>query len=129
MVARLHSATFFGIEAIPVEVEVDVSRSGFSGPTIVGLPDAAVKESTERVRAALQNCGYQFPRNRTVINLAPADVKKEGPDFDLPIALGILLASGDVLSDQPEKYLVVGELALDGRVRPAKGVLSSAILV
>ncbi|MCH7526579.1 MAG: hypothetical protein IID39_03995, partial [Planctomycetes bacterium] len=87
MVARLHSVAFFGIEAVAVEVEVDVARHGFAGATVVGLPDVAVKESIERVRSAMQNSGYQFPRYKTVVNLAPADVRKEGPIFDLPIAL------------------------------------------
>lgn len=128
MVAHLTTATFSGIEAIHVEVEVDVSTSGFSGTTVVGLPDVAVKESVERVRSALQNSGYQFPRNKTVINLAPADIRKEGPAFDLPIALGILLANGDIISDQTRHYLVAGELALDGRVRPTKGILSAAMM-
>ncbi len=128
MVARLHSATFSGIEAVQVEVEVDVSRKGFAGTTIVGLPDAAVKESIERVRSAMQNSGYGFPRYKTVINLAPADLKKEGPAFDLPIALGILFANGDVVADCADRNLVTGELALDGRVRSARGVLSAALL-
>ncbi len=128
MVSRLHSAAFSGIEAVKVEVEVDVSKSGFSGAVVVGLPDAAVKESIERVKSAMQNSGYPFPRNKTVINLAPADLRKEGPAFDLPIALGILFAGGDVVADDPERYLATGELALDGRVRPVKGVLSAAIL-
>jgi len=128
MVARLHSATFSGIEAIQVEVEVDVARRGFSGATIVGLPDPAVKESMERVRSAMQNSGYPFPRYKTVVNLAPADVRKEGPAFDLPIALGILFADGQVVADRTDAHLVTGELALDGRVRPVTGVLSAAIL-
>jgi magnesium chelatase family protein len=95
---------------------------------IVGLPDTAVKESLERVRSAMQNSGFEFPRNKTVINLAPADVRKEGPVFDLSIALGVLLASRDLTADQTGSYLVVGELALDGRVRPVHGVLSAATL-
>lgn len=128
MVARLHSVTFSGIEAVPVEVEVDVARRGFAGVTLVGLPDAAVKESVDRVRSALHNSGYQFPRYRTVINLAPADVRKEGPAFDLAIALGILFANGDVMSDKLPNYLATGELALDGRIRPTKGVLPAALL-
>lgn len=128
MVARLHSATFSGIEAVRVEVEVDVARRGFAGAVVVGLPDAAVKESTERVKSAMQNSGYQFPRYKTVINLAPADLRKEGPAFDLPIALGILFAGGDVVDEHAEHYLATGELALDGRVRPVKGVLSAAML-
>lgn len=128
MVAQLHSATFVGIEAVRVEVEVDVAKRGFSGASIVGLPDAAVRESLERVRSALQNSGYEFPRFKTVINLAPADVRKEGPAFDLSIALGILVAKGDVVTQRSDKFLVVGELALDGRVRPVTGALSAAML-
>ncbi len=128
MVSCLHSVSFFGIEAVTVEVEVDVARRGFGGATVVGLPDAAVKESIERVRSALKNSGYQFPRYKTVINLAPADMRKEGPLFDLPIALGILLANGDFASEKTSRFLLVGELALDGRVRPIKGALSAAIL-
>jgi magnesium chelatase family protein len=128
MFARLHSVALFGIEAIPCEVEVDVAERGFIGTHVVGLPDAAVKESVERVHTALLNCGYQLPRHRSVINLAPGDVKKEGPAFDLPIALGIMLAGGLITSERTEDYLVAGELALDGRVRPIKGALSMAML-
>ena len=128
VVARLNSAAFSGIEALRVEVEVDVARRGFASAIVVGLPDAAVKESIERVRSAMQNSGYDFPRYKTVINLAPADLRKEGPAFDLPIALGILFGSGDVVAEHPDQYLVAGELALDGRVRPIKGVLSAAML-
>jgi magnesium chelatase family protein len=128
MIARLHSVAFHGIEAVPIEVEVDVARRGFSGTAIVGLPDAAVKESIERVRSAMQNSGYQFPRYKTVVNLAPADLRKEGPLFDLATAVGIIAANGDVVTEETENYLVVGELALDGRVRPIKGALSAAIL-
>ncbi len=128
MIARLHSVAFNGIEAVPIEIEVDVARAGFAGATIVGLPDPAVKESIERVRSAMQNSGYQFPRNKTVINLAPADIRKEGPMFDLPIALAIVFAGGDVLVDGTDGYVVAGELALDGRVRPIRGSLSAAIL-
>jgi len=128
MVAKLHSAAFAGIEAVRIEVEVDVAHRGFASATVVGLPDAAVKESIERVRSAMQNSGYQFPRYKTVINLAPADLRKEGPAFDLPIALGVLFANGDVVEDRAKHYLVAGELALDGRVRPVKGMLSAAML-
>ncbi len=128
MVSRLQSATFSGIEAIRVEVEVDVAHKGFAGTAVVGLPDAAVKESIERVRSAVQNSGYEFPRYKTVINLAPADLRKEGPAFDLPIGLGILFADGQVIAETADRYLVTGELALDGRVRPVKGVLSAAML-
>jgi len=128
MIAHLQSAAFFGIEAVPIEVEVDVARRGFAGAAIVGLPDAAVKESIERVRSALQNSGYQFPRYKTVVNLAPADLRKEGPIFDLPIALGIIFANGEVVAEESDKYLVLGELALDGRVRRVRGALSAAML-
>lgn len=128
MFARLHSVALVGIEAIPCEVEVDVAERGFAATTIVGLPDAAVKESTERVHTALLNCGYTIPRHRSVINLAPADVKKEGPAFDLPIALGVMLAGGLIASEHTGDFLIAGELALDGRVRPIKGALSMALL-
>jgi magnesium chelatase family protein len=128
MIAQLQSVSFQGIEAVPIEVEVDVAKTGFSGTAVVGLPDAAVKESIERVRSAMQNSGYQFPRYKTVINLAPADIRKEGPIFDLPIALGICLASGEVVSEQTGAYLFAGELALDGRIRPIRGSLSAAML-
>ena len=128
MIARLHSVAFSGIEATPIEVEVDVSKRGFGSATIVGLPDAAVKESIERVRSAIQNSGYRFPRYRTVVNLAPADLRKEGPIFDLPIALGILGAGEEAVIDRTADYVVAGELALDGRVRSVLGVLSAALL-
>ena len=116
-----------GIEVIPCEVEVDVSGHGFGAPTLVGLPDSAVKESIDRIRSALRNSGFASPRTRTTINLAPADTKKEGPAFDLPIAIGMLLADDQVHSEITAEYLVAGELALDGRVRPIKGALSMAL--
>lgn len=127
MLARLHSVTLEGIEGIICEVEVDVSRGGFDKPLIVGLPDTAVKESIERVRSAIINTGYNYPDTRSLINLAPADVKKAGPAFDLPIALGMLAASGSLQSDSLKRYIVVGELALDGRVRHVNGMLSMAM--
>jgi len=127
MLARLHSVTLEGIEGIICEVEVDVSRGGFEKPLIVGLPDTAVKESIERVRSAIVNTGYNYPDTRSLINLAPADVKKAGPAFDLPIALGMLAASGGLQSDSLKRYIVVGELALDGRVRHVNGMLSMAM--
>jgi len=116
-----------GIEVIPCEIEVDVTGHGFGAPTLVGLPDSAVKESIDRIRSALRNSGFASPRTRTTINLAPADTKKEGPAFDLPIAIGMLLADDQVHSEITAEYLVAGELALDGRVRPIKGVLSMAL--
>lgn len=129
MIARLNSVAFCGIQAEPVEVEVDIASRGFAAATIVGLPDAAVKESVERVRSAMHNSGYDFPRHKTVVNLAPADLRKEGPVFDLPMALGIIFASGSVVPELTDAYLVTGELALDGRVRPMRGALSVALLV
>src|SRR5580700_9601454 len=93
---------------------------------IVGLPDAAVKESRDRVSTALTNSGFKFPMGRTTINLAPADVKKEGPSFDLPIAIGMLAASDQMMSDQLDNFVMVDELALTGAVRPVKGVLPIA---
>ena len=127
MLAQLHSVTLEGIEGLICEVEVDVARGGFEKTLIVGLPDAAVKESTERVKSAIINSGYKYPRTQSVVNLAPADIKKEGPAFDLPIALGMLLGSGVFASTVLKDYVIVGELALDGRVRPVNGVLSMAM--
>ena len=127
MLARLHSVTLEGIEGIICEVEVDVARGGFEKTLIVGLPDAAVKESAERVKSAILNCGYKYPKTQSLVNLAPADIKKEGPAFDLPIALGMLLASNVFTSEVLKDFIIVGELALDGRVRPVNGVLSMAM--
>ncbi|MCK4752224.1 MAG: YifB family Mg chelatase-like AAA ATPase [Planctomycetes bacterium] len=127
MLAKLHSVTLEGIEGIICEVEVDVARGGFEKSIIVGLPDAAVKESTERVKSAILNCGYKYPKTQSLINLAPADIKKEGPAFDLPIALGMLLGSGIFTGTNLKDYVIVGELALDGRVRPVNGILSMAM--
>jgi magnesium chelatase family protein len=127
MLARLHSVTLVGIEGIVCEVEVDVSRGGFEKSLIVGLPDAAVKESTERVKSAIVNSGYSYPKKQSLINLAPADVKKAGPAFDLPIALGMLIGQGILACPGARDFVIVGELALDGRVRPVNGVLNMAM--
>ncbi len=126
MLAKVCSAAVNGIEAYPVEVEVN---AGFGDTLIiiVGLPDAAVKESRDRVTTAILNSGYTFNFGRTTINLAPADVKKEGPSFDLPIAIGMLAASDQLETDQFEQFAMVGELALTGAVRPVKGVLTIAL--
>ncbi len=126
MLSRVLSAAVNGIEAYPVEVEVN-SGWGETVIVIVGLPDAAVKESKDRVTTALSNSGFKFPMGRTTINLAPADVKKEGPSFDLPIAIGMLAASEQTVSDQLDQFAMVGELALTGAVRPVKGVLPIAL--
>jgi len=127
MLARLHSVTLEGIEGIICEVEVDVARGGLEKSIIVGLPDAAVKESIERVHSAIVNCGYRYPKTQSLINLAPADVKKAGPAFDLPIALGMLVGEGVLAGPTLKEYVIIGELALDGRVRPVNGVLSMAM--
>jgi magnesium chelatase family protein len=126
VLAKICSAALNGIEAFPVEVEVNAGW-GDTLIVIVGLPDAAVKESRDRVTTALTNSGYKFPMGRTTINLAPADVKKEGPSFDLPIALGMLAASEQIETDQLDNFIAVGELALTGAVRSCKGVLPVAI--
>src|SRR5918993_1259494 len=124
-VCRARSLSLFGIEALPVEVEVDVS-SGLPGFSIVGLPDAAVQEARERVRVAISNSGYKFPTKKVIVNLAPANLRKEGPAFDLPIALGILAASGALPAGGLEDAGVVGELSLDGGLRGVRGALSMA---
>lgn len=126
MLAQVRSAAVNGIEAHPVEVEVD-SGYGNTVVVIVGLPDTAVKESRDRVISALTNSGYRFPLGRTTINLAPADVRKEGPSFDLPIAVGLVAATDQMVPQDMDRYLIVGELALNGAVRPVKGILPLAL--
>ena len=115
-VCRVRSLSLFGIDALPVEVEVDVG-AGLPGFSIVGLPDAAVQEARERVRVAISNSGYKFPTKKVIVNLAPANLRKEGPAFDLPIALAVLAASGVVPQKGLEQVGVVGELSLDGSLR------------
>ncbi|MDQ7778277.1 MAG: YifB family Mg chelatase-like AAA ATPase [Planctomycetota bacterium] len=128
MLAKVRSSAVKGIDAHMLEIEIDVSRRANPDVIVVGLPDTCVKESRERVRTALQNAGYDFPWNSKVtINLAPADVKKEGPFYDLPIAMGILTATEQVVDSLFEEYAVVGELALEGKVRAVKGALSMAM--
>ncbi len=126
MLAKVYSTSVFGIDAYPVEIEIDVTN-GLPAVVVVGLPDAAVKESKERVKSAIQNCGYKHPIKRITVNLAPADIKKEGPGFDLPIAMGILAASEQLNQEKMRDYYICGELALDGQIRPVKGVLSMAV--
>ncbi len=121
MLARVLSCAVIGLDGVLVEVEVD-SGNGKPGMTIVGLPDTAVQESRERVRAAIRNSGARFPLGRVTVNLAPADIRKEGPSYDLPIALGILIASGQLAADLDDA-LVIGELSLDGSLRHTTGVL------
>jgi len=128
MLAKVMSAAVLGIDAYPIEIEVDIASRGLPFFSTVGLPDAAVKESKERVRAALKNTGFDFPLKQVVVNLAPADIKKEGSAFDLPIALGMLIAEGVLTQEQVNGYLIAGELALDGRIKQVRGVLSLAVL-
>jgi len=128
MVSRVRSYATYGIDALEVFVEVDSSR-GLPSVVIVGLPDSAVKESKERVRAAIVNSGFPFPLKKVVVNLAPADIRKEGTVYDLPIALGIIASSGILKGERLGDYLVAGELGLGGELHPVKGVLSAAILV
>lgn len=127
MLAKITSCALIGLEGILVQVEVD-SSPGMPSLTIVGLPDTAVKESVERVRTAIKNAGLSFPRNRLTINLAPADIRKEGPVYDLPIAVGILVASEQAWPQAVEGALFIGELSLDGSVRHIPGILPIAAL-
>jgi magnesium chelatase family protein len=125
MLASLRTAALFGVEACPVQVEVDVSF-GFPSFTMVGLPDASVRESRERVRLAIRNSGFEYPPHRITVNLSPADVRKAGAAFDLPIALGILAAAGIVEQRHVADRVLVGELSLDGSIQAARGVLPIA---
>ncbi|MEO0293394.1 MAG: YifB family Mg chelatase-like AAA ATPase [candidate division WOR-3 bacterium] len=125
--ARVISCALLGIEAKTVEVEVSLSR-GLPSFTIVGLPETAVKESKERVESAIKSLNLEFPLKKITVNLAPADIRKEGTALDLPIAIGILSASGQITPLHLEETLIIGELALDGRIRKVKGVLSASIL-
>lgn len=127
MLSKVFSAAIIGLDAIPVEVEVDIASQGLPSFTIVGLPDKAVEEAKERVRSAIRNSGADFPARKITVNLAPADLPKEGPSYDLPIALGILLASGQLQADLSQS-LVSGELSLDGRIRSINGALIQALL-
>jgi magnesium chelatase family protein len=125
MLARVYSCAVIGLEGVVVEVEVDIT-AGKGGVTIVGLPDAAVQESRERVFSAVRNAGQTFPRKRVIVNLAPASVRKEGPYYDLPIAVGVLVLTGALPPESIEGAMVVGELSLDGVVRHARGILPMA---
>ncbi|MFN3267016.1 MAG: YifB family Mg chelatase-like AAA ATPase [Deinococcales bacterium] len=123
MLAKALSAAVMGVDAIPIEIEVDVAH-GLPSFTVVGLPDAAVQESRDRVRAAIKNSGFQFPASRITVNLAPADVRKEGSSFDLPIALALLAACGHLSLEVLPTFYVAGELALDGKVRPVSSAIN-----
>jgi len=126
LLAKVLSSAVSGIDAYVVEVEVDIAH-GLPTFTTVGLPEAAVKESKERVKSAIKNSGYTFPDDRITVNLAPADIKKEGTGFDLPIALGILSANGTIPKETISRYLFLGELSLDGRIKPVRGSLPMAL--
>jgi magnesium chelatase family protein len=125
MLARIWSASLVGIDAVKVGVEVDVA-GGLPGIVVVGLPSQEVQESKERVRAAVKNAGYVFPMRKIVVNLTPADLRKEGPSFDLPISVGVLAASEQVSTELLDDYLFLGEVSLDGSLRPVAGVLAIA---
>ena len=129
MLAKILSSAIIGLEAVPVEVEVDVVKKGLPSFTIVGLPDKAVEEAKDRVRSAIVNSNAIFPDHRITVNLAPADLPKIGPSYDLPIAVGILIASGQIPRTQElENSLVLGELSLDGSLRRINGALPVALL-
>ena len=133
MHSSIQSFVLMGIDDGPCEVEVDIEEVGLPKITVVGLPDAAVKESVERVRSAISNTGYRFPEERVLINLAPADIRKEGPMYDLAIAIGVLLANGTIFPPHRDAhfdyrdFLIAGEVALDGRLRPIRGAISMAL--
>lgn len=126
MLSRVYTGAVIGIDGLMMEVEVDIA-SGLPAFTTVGLPEASVRESKERVKAAILNCGYGFPDDRITVNLAPAHIRKAGTGFDLPIAMGILAASGMLPADDAARYVILGELALDGRVKAVFGALSMAL--
>ena len=124
---KVKSVAAYGIEAYVLEIEVYVTKGQLPSTVVIGLPDAAVKECRDRVKAALKNCGYRFPLKNITINLAPADRKKEGPSFELPIAMGFLIATNQINTEKISEYSIVGELALDGRVRRVNGCLAMAM--
>lgn len=125
MVAKTFGSAVSGVDANLITIEVNVGQG--TSFFMVGLPDSAVKESQQRVESALKYFGYRMPRQKVVINLAPADIRKEGSAYDLPIAMGILQASEQVIFPELDRYVIMGELALDGNLRPIKGVLPIAI--
>ncbi|MEZ4485327.1 MAG: magnesium chelatase domain-containing protein [Syntrophotaleaceae bacterium] len=126
MLAKVLSGALLGIDAYPVEVEVDIAQ-GLPQFATVGLAEGAVKESKDRVKSAIKNSGYDFPVRRITINLAPADIKKDGAAFDLPMAIGILAATGVIKNHRPRGYAFMGELSLDGLVKPVRGALPLAV--
>lgn len=127
MLAKVTSGALIGIDAYPVTVEVDIAQ-GLPQFATVGLPEGAVKESKDRVKSAIKNSGYEFPARRITINLAPADIRKDGAAFDLPIAIGLLAATGIVDSEKLKNYILLGELSLDGQIKAVRGVLPIAVV-
>jgi len=125
MLVKVYGAALYGVDATLITIEVNCSK-GIKF-MLVGLPDASVKESHERIISALQTNGYKFPRQQVVINMAPADIRKEGSAYDLPLAIGIMAASGSLNTDKLDYYMLMGELSLDGSILPIKGALSIAI--
>lgn len=128
MIAQAHSATLLGIEALPIVVEMDLVYAFKADFVMVGLPDKAVEESKERVRSAIRNCDFDFPAKKIICNLAPGDIRKEGPWLDLPIAVALLGANGAFPVSQLEETLILGELGLDGALRPINGAVSVALM-
>lgn len=128
MIAKTYSSAISGIDAYVVQVEVDITR-GLPAFATVGLPEGAVRESKDRVKSAIKNSGFEFPSHRITVNLAPADIKKEGSAFDLPIAIGILAATGLFSSSSISSYLILGELSLNGEIKPIRGTLPTALSV
>ena len=125
MLVKVFGSAVFGVEATTITVEVNIDKG--VGYHLVGLPDNAIKESSYRIAAALKNNGYSLPVKKITINMAPADLRKEGSAYDLTLAIGILAASGQIKADEVDKYLIMGELSLDGSLQPIKGALSIAI--
>jgi len=125
MLTKVYGSAIFGVSARTITIEVDVFKG--IGYNLVGLPDNAIKESHYRIRSALQNIGYKIPGKKITINMAPADLHKEGSAYDLPIAMGILIASNQIKALEIDRFMIMGELALDGMIRPIRGVLPIAI--
>src|SRR5687768_12133300 len=121
MLVKVFGSAVYGVEAMTITIEVDLVPGALPGFFIVGLPDNAVKESTERIQAAIKNIGFERPRNKVVINMAPADIKKAGSSYDLPMALGVLAATEQIPSEELKDYIIMGELSLDGSLQPIKG--------
>src|SRR3990167_9872215 len=131
MLSKISSGTNLGLDSVIITCEIDIASSGLPSFTIVGLADRAIEESKDRVRSAIRNCGADFPSRKITVNLAPADLPKEGPSYDLPVALGVLITSGQVPENKIEdlkESLIVGELSLDGTLKKTRGILPLVIL-